>query len=209
MAACHGPACAWACRAAGTGSLTGAGCGGNEWVIAAELDWSRLVWVLPQRYSPNMIVRDSQSLKQLCLFGALSPRSSAPPSVLGRPGPSDHEIFVRKVVQRMIQKPPQLTQLLVCALEDLSVRCNKSDGGTHPLDRNRIKEAFRHLHEAGVVLEKAEVQCLLEYHGWVRNHAKRIGKIAQDIGEGKKPVIKHGPHYHDHIIQEWMGNRST
>jgi hypothetical protein len=109
----------------------------------------------------------------------------------------------------MGQKPPQLVQLLVHALEDLSSRCNKSDGGTHSSDRNRIKDAFLRLHKAGVVLEEGEVQCILEYQGWVRKHAKRIGKIAQDIGEGKKPVIKHGPYYHDRIIEEWMGKRST
>lgn len=156
-----------------------------------------------------MIAPDCQSLKQLYGLGAPSPRISAAPSVLGRPGPSDYETLLRKVVHRMGQKPPQLVQLLVHALEDLSSRCNKSDGGTHPSDKNRIKEAFLRLHKAGVVLEEAEVQCILEYHGWVRKHAKRIGKIAQDIGEGKKPVIKYGPHYHDRIIEEWMGKRST
>lgn len=104
----------------------------------------------------------------------------------------------------MLQKPPQFTQLLVNALKDLSTRCNKSDGGTHPSDRNRIKDAFLRLHKAGVILEKEEVQCLLDYFGWARKHAERIGKIAQDIGKGKKPVIKHGPHHHDRIIEEWM-----
>lgn len=109
----------------------------------------------------------------------------------------------------MHQKPPQLTELLVNALKDLSRHCNISDGGTHPSDRNRIKEAFLRLHKAGVVLEEEEVQCLLEHLGWGSKHAKRIGKIAQDIGKGMKPVIKYGPHYHDHIIQEWMNGCTT
>lgn len=109
----------------------------------------------------------------------------------------------------MAQKLPQLVQLLLHALEDLSMHCNMSDGGTHPLDRNRIKEAFQRLHKAGVDLEKAEVQYLLEYLGWARKHAVKIGKIAQDIGQGKKPVIKHGPYYRDSIIQEWMDKHST
>ena len=62
----------------------------------------------------------------------------------------------------MLQKPPQLTQLLVNALKDLSTRCNKSDGGTHPSDRNRIKDAFLRLHKAGVILEKEEIRRLRE-----------------------------------------------
>jgi hypothetical protein len=151
-----------------------------------------------------MIVPDRQLLKQLCLYGASGARISASLSVLGRPGPSDYEILVRKVVERMGKKPPQLVQLLVNALKDLSSHCNKSDGGTNPSDKNRIKDAFQRLHKAGVILEKEEVQCMLEYFGWARKHAERIGKIAQDIGKGKKPVIKHGPHYPDNIIQEWM-----
>lgn len=151
-----------------------------------------------------MIIRDGLSLIELRLLDIRTPRNSAPSSVLGRPKPLDHEALVRKVVQRMLQKPPQLTQLLVNALKDLSTRCNKSDGGTHPSDRNRIKDAFLRLHKAGVILEKEEVQCLLEYFGWARKHAEKIGKIAQKIGKGMKPVIKHGPHHHDRIIEEWM-----
>lgn len=77
------------------------------------------------------------------------------------------------------------------------------------MDRNRIKETFLRLHKAGVVLERSEVACWLEYLGWPHKHAERLGQIAQDIGDGKKPVIKHGPFYDDSVIKYWMNGCKT
>ena len=145
-----------------------------------------------------------QSVMQARLPGESSLRISARHRIRCQFGPEEYRAIVREIVRQFTKNTPQLTRLLVNALKDLSRRCNKSDGGAHPWDRNRIKETFLLLHKAGVILGKVEVASWLEYYGWPGKHAIRLGQIAQEIGEGKKPVIKHGPFYHDDIIHYWM-----
>jgi hypothetical protein len=145
-----------------------------------------------------------QSVIQACFPREFSPRISAHHWHHYKFGQEEHGAILREISRRFARNTPRLTNLLGHALIDLSRRCNKSDGGTHPLDRNRIKETFLLLHKAGVILGKDEVGCWLEYLGWPRKHAERLGKIAQEIGEGMKPVIKEGPFYDDKVINYWM-----
>jgi hypothetical protein len=150
-----------------------------------------------------------QSVIQACHPGAFSPRISAHHWHHYKFGPEEHGAILREITRRFARNTPPLTNILGNALIDLSRRCNKSDGGTHPSDKNRIKETFLRLHKAGVILKKDEVGCWLEYLGWPRKHAERLGKIAQKIGEGMKPVISDGPYYDDSVIDYWMNGCTT
>lgn len=145
-----------------------------------------------------------QSVIQACYPGAFKLRISTHQKIPYQFGREEHGAIVREIVRRFARNTSPLTILLANALKDLSRRCNKSDGGTHPLDKNRIKETFLRLHKAGVILGKDEVGCWLEYLGWPRKHAERLGKIAQKIGEGMEPVINDGPYYDDNVIDYWM-----
>jgi len=96
-----------------------------------------------------------------------------------------------------------MTKLLENALKSIHRASNVSDGGTHLNDADRIKETFLLLHRAGEILTKDEVQSWLEDNGWATKHAERIGSTAQQIGEGKKPVIRDGPWWKENIIEIW------
>jgi len=100
-----------------------------------------------------------------------------------------------------------MTTLLNNALESVHRASNVSDGGTHPNDKDRINETFLLLHQAGEILIKDEIQSWLEEKGWATKHAERIGSTAQQIGEGKSPVVHNGPWWKENIIEIWSAEQ--
>lgn len=70
---------------------------------------------------------------------------------------------------------------------------NVSTGLSHPNDENRAKELFKILHDNGEVLLKSDVVSAALEEGWSASSADKLGSLAQQIGEGKKPRISGGP----------------
>jgi hypothetical protein len=97
-----------------------------------------------------------------------------------------------------------MTTLLSNALEAIHGRVNVSDGGTHPMDKDTINETFNRLHDAGEILVKAEIQDWLIEKGWKDDHADRVASTAQQIGEGKRGIVKDGPCWKEDIVEIWL-----
>ncbi len=94
-----------------------------------------------------------------------------------------------------------MTPLLREALKTISSSINISTGLTHPNDKNRVKELFKHLHEKGEVLLANEIEEWTVTNGWQKNDANELGALAQQIGMGKKVIIKDGPWWSEKIIK--------
>ena len=94
-----------------------------------------------------------------------------------------------------------MTPLLEKVLEVLNSSVNISTGLSHPNDMNKAKELFKRLHKYEEILLKSEITSWAIEHGWSERHANELGSLAQQIGEGKRVIIRGGPYWNDNIIE--------
>lgn len=94
-----------------------------------------------------------------------------------------------------------MTPLLEEALKAINSSVNVSTGLTHPNDKNRAKELFKRLHEVGEVLLANEIESWAVMSGWQKDDASELGSLAQQIGMGKKVIIKGEPWWGGNIIK--------
>lgn len=94
-----------------------------------------------------------------------------------------------------------MTPLLQEALKTISSSVNISTGLTHPNDKNKVEELFKCLHEEGEVLLANEIEEWAATNGWQKKDANELGTLAQQIGMGKKVVIKGRPWWGEKIIE--------
>ncbi len=85
-------------------------------------------------------------------------------------------------------------------LEKITKRTNLSSGLSHPNDKNAAKEMFLRLHLAGEILLAEEIASWAAAHGWQSADAGELGALGQQIGDGKKPLIKDGPWWKDDVL---------
>jgi hypothetical protein len=79
------------------------------------------------------------------------------------------------------------------SIRRLSMIVNVTTGLVHPNDKNIAVELFSILHQNGVILLKAEVECAAMAQGWNSKNADELGSLAQQIGEGKTATVSGGP----------------
>jgi len=83
-----------------------------------------------------------------------------------------------------------LSELLKRSIAALSGIVNVSTGLSHPLDESRAKELFKALRAEKEPLPYDTVKELALSNQWPERHASRLAELAQNIGEGKRVVIK-------------------
>ena len=89
-------------------------------------------------------------------------------------------------------------------LAAITDRTNLETGLTHPNDMNAAKEMFLLLHQAAEILLANEIVSYALMNGWQPGDAKELGKLGEQIGQGKKPRIKDGPWFKDSLVEEWQ-----
>ncbi len=94
-----------------------------------------------------------------------------------------------------------MTALVEKALRSITKATNLSTGLTHPNDKNRAKEMFKRLREAGEILSAQGISAWAEMNGWQRTDAAELGALAERIGLGNKVKITNGPFWRDDILE--------
>lgn len=80
--------------------------------------------------------------------------------------------------------------ILENALKLLTSSVNTSIGLSHPNDLNRAKDLFVILHEHDIELRCSEISLWASNNGWNTKDARQLGILAQNIGEGKRVMIR-------------------
>lgn len=84
-----------------------------------------------------------------------------------------------------------LSPLVIEALKSLSARVNVSTGLTHPIDESAAKELFKMLHKEAEQLPGSDVTMWAVSNGWQDEDARKLGELAEKIGNGGRVVVKH------------------
>ena len=92
-----------------------------------------------------------------------------------------------------------MNDLVEKALEAITDRVNLSTGLTHPNDLNSTKELLVKLHQDNEILNGQEIASWAVAHGWNRSDARKLGDLAQRIGQGDNVRIE-GKWWNDKII---------
>ena len=88
------------------------------------------------------------------------------------------------------------------ALESIHNSINVSTGLNHSNDKNRVKEMFKRLHEAGEILLANEIEDWATSKGWRDKDAEELGALGQQISMGKAPKISDGPWWAEDILEK-------
>lgn len=91
-------------------------------------------------------------------------------------------------------------------VKKLSSRINTSTGLAHPLDESAVKEILKEMVNRGHTFDPATFKAEAVSAGWEPRHAESIAKLAGEISNGKRVVIKHKDRWNPDVFDEIEGN---
>lgn len=98
-----------------------------------------------------------------------------------------------------------LTELV---LKRIDIRVNRATGILHPNDESFVKTMFKWLYKQGESLNSDEISRWAIEHNWPAKHAKELGDLGENIGNGKRVVIKNPPSFKENYFEDLLREAS-